>query len=76
MFTDELVPCQTNEQIIYFNGVIKESPADTRVKPAHDNNACMKAEPEEEPPVPPAGGGPHVAQGPNVMYGKKIFVVF
>jgi len=30
-------------------------------------------ETEEEPPYPPAGGGPRVAQGPHVTYGKIFF---
>jgi len=29
--------------ILTVNGVIKESPTDTRVRPTHDNNARMKA---------------------------------
>jgi len=36
----------------------------------------VSAEPEEEPPYPPAMWRAHVAQGPHVMYGKKFFLVF
>ena len=34
---------------------------------------CIFSEPEEEPPVPPGRGGPRVAQGPDVTYGKFFF---